>query len=368
MIKILYVIGTLDYCNGITSYAMNYYNMLYNEFQIDFAVHEYENKSSEYYNTIVSHGSKVFFMGPASKKNLILLPKKIKNIFKVNDYDIVHCHLLNLSPFYFFQAKRYGIKNRILHSHATKYAEKKSRVFRNKVLGFFGKRMSTCNIACSKKAGDFLFKHDKYFVINNGIVAEKYYFNTEKRKNYRSSRGLNGFVIGHIGRFSEQKNHLFLLKVFNAIYQKKNDIFLVLVGSGPLFDAVMSYAKKLECFNNIIFEGEVKNINDILSGFDLIVLPSLFEGFPVVSVEAQFNGLPVLMSSEITKECKLNSNVNFIDLDENKWIDAILKNCVNNEKRCEPSENMYEYDIKSCYKEFSNIYKTIYLNSKSKIK
>lgn len=362
MIKILYVIGTLDYCNGITSYAINYYNMLYKEFQIDFAVHETENKNSEYYSDIIAKGSKIFFMGNASKKNLISLPKKIKKILNDNKYDIVHCHLLNLSPFYFYECKKNGIINRVLHSHATKYAEKKSRILRNKILGSLGKKMSTCNIACSNKAGEFLFKHKEYFVINNGIVAEKYYFNKEKRNEYRNKRKLNGFVVGHIGRFSEQKNHIFLLNSFNSAYLKEKNIYLVLVGNGPLFESIKSYSKKLACFNNIIFEGEVSNVYDIISAFDLFVLPSLFEGFPVVSVEAQFNGVPLIMSSEITKECKLNDNVEFLNLNQEVWSNAII-NAVNlNAKRCSLSKKLENYDIKVCYKKLSNIYTSLVSN------
>lgn len=323
-IKILIVIGSLDYSNGITNYAINYYRKLdKNKFEIDFVVHDcIKNK---FYDLIIENGGKVFLLDNIKFSKLPQIYKEVKKIMQNKKYDIVHCHLLNIAFLYFGLAKKYGIQSRIIHSHATKYAEKKTRVFRNMILGKIGIKMSTSKFACSNLAGKFLYKNKKFVIINNAINIDKFSFKESVRNKIRKNLKINNeIVIGHIGRFSEQKNHKFLVDLLYELNSKSSKYKLVLLGDGHLFNDIVEYSKNKGVYDDICFIGNVDNPSDYYNVFDLFALPSLFEGLPVVGIEAQANGLPCIFSDTITKELELNKNVYFFPISEvSKWQEQI---------------------------------------------
>lgn len=321
-IRILMVIGSLDYANGITSYAMNYYRKINKKkFQIDFIVHDlFKNK---YYDLIRENGSNVYLLDCISVKRFPQFYRQIDEIMRTERYDIVHCHLLNISFLYFMLAKKNGIRTRIIHSHATKYAEKSSRVLRNMVLGKIGLRLSTDRFACSDMAGRFLYKNKEYTVINNAIDMQKFSFSNSKRDAIRAELNIGDeIVVGHIGRFSEQKNHRFLIDLLIRLKKIDKKYRLVLLGDGHLFDTIRKYAIEKGVDEDVCFVGNVDNPDDYYNAFDLFILPSLFEGLPVVGIEAQANGLPCLFANTITEELKYNDNVTFFPIDE-------IEDCVN---------------------------------------
>lgn len=326
-IKILIVIGSLDYSNGITNYAINYYRKLdKNKFEIDFIVHDcIKNK---FYDLINKNGGEVFLIDNITIRNLPKIYKDVEKIIKNKKYDVVHCHLLNISFLYFSLAKKYGIKTRIIHSHATKYAEKKTRVLRNMILGKIGINMSTTRFACSGLAGEFLYKNRKFVIINNAINIDKFLFEESIRNKIRKSFNIkNEVVIGHIGRFSEQKNHKFLIDLLYELNSNHIKYKLMLLGDGHLFNDIVEYSKNKGVYDDIYFIGNVDNPSDYYNAFDLFVLPSLFEGLPVVGIEAQANGLPCFFSDTITKELELNKNVCFLPINElNTWKEQIKNN------------------------------------------
>ena len=323
-IKILIVIGSLDYSNGITNYAMNYYKKIdKDKFEMDFIVHD--KVKNDFVDLIKENGNDIYFLDNISIRKMPIFYSEINKIMKAKKYDIIHCHLLNISFLYFDIAKKNNIKIRIIHSHASKYAEKKSRIFRNMILGKIGISLSTAKFACSKLAGEFLYKNKCYTIINNAIVIDKYRYNNEKRKKVRSDYNLNNeIVIGHIGRFSEQKNHIFLIDLLSELNKNKSNYKLMLLGNGHLMNEIINYSKQKGVYDDILFVGNVHNPYDYYNAFDIFVLPSLFEGLPVVGIEAQANGLPCLFADTITKEVTCNKNVNFLPLNEKeKWKELI---------------------------------------------
>ena len=353
-IKILMIIGTLDYSNGVTNYTINYLKKINKElFQVDFIVHD--NIKNNFYNTIVDCGGKVYFMDNISARKIPQFYKNIDEIMSKEKYDIVHCHLLNISFLYFILAKKYKIKIKIIHSHATKYAEKRSRILRNFLLGKIGLHLSNTKFACSNLAGKFLYKNKKYYLINNAIDINKYEFNKKKYEELRNKLKIsNKIVLGHIGRFSEQKNHMFLIDILAELNDEKYT--LVLLGSGHLVDSVKEYAKEKNVFNNIVFVGNVDNPYDYYNVFDYFLLPSFFEGLPVVGIEAQANGVPCIFSDTITKEVKCNNNIRFLSINSvDEWVKLIRNNEI--KRLNSPSTYLKEnYDIEMQVKKLENIY------------
>ena len=149
----------------------------------------------------------------------------------------------------------------------------------------------------------------------NLIKVEDFMFDIHLRRRCRKEFVLNdSFVVGHIGRFSKQKNHKFLLDVFLEIINYKPNSVLCLVGIGELEDEIKQYAVQLGIINKVIFCGIRRDVSHILMAMDVLVFPSFYEGMPNVVIEAQTTGLPCLVSDTVTEECKVTDKVEFLSL------------------------------------------------------
>lgn len=298
------------------SYVMNYYrNIDRDKVQFDFITHTKLDCSFE--NEILQNGGRVYKFPVFSMKNMPNLLQQIEEFFLEHPgYQIIHCHMANAAPFYFYIAKKYGVKHCILHSHQPSAADTITHKLRNIPLLYLGNRMATDRIACSKLAGDFLFRDKPFKIIRNAIDIKNFTFNPEKREKVRKELGLaNHFVIGHIGRLTAQKNQLFLLDVFNEISSRIPNALLILVGGGEDEDRLRKRVEELQLKAKVKFLGIRSDVNDLYQAFDFFLFPSLYEGLGIVLVEAQCAGLEVLTSREnIPQEVKLTNHLSFMSL------------------------------------------------------
>ena len=289
---------------------------------------------------IESYGGKVTIV--PSIKRYFKYKKALKTIFKREKYDIVHANMNALSFIPLSVAKKCSIPVRISHSHSTSHKKEGLRHIVKQLLRPFSKRYATHYFACSEKAGRWLygdkaFDSNKVTIINNAIDFEKYSFNEDVRKEIRNSLniGENQKVIGHIGRFMSQKNHVFLLEIFQELQKFNPNTVLLLVGNGERFDEIKNFVSN-KGIKNVIFTGSVPNTSAYYQAMDCFCLPSLYEGLPVVGVEAQANGLKCFFSSEITKEAAINKQTQFLDLASGakKWAEEINEFLIKDKLRC----------------------------------
>ncbi|WP_289127926.1 glycosyltransferase family 1 protein [uncultured Clostridium sp.] len=318
--RILIVTTTYIGMEGISSVIMNYYrNIDRKKVQFDFAIGEGIDKTIKL--EIENLGGKVYIL-PSRKKKTLKYIKELKKIAK-NKYEIAHVHGNSGTMYLDIHAlKSAGVKTRIAHSHNSTCSHK----FMHKLLKAHLNKEVTHGIACSKLAGDWIFDNS-YTVINNGIDISKFSFNKDIRESYKKELNLeNKFVIGHVGRFSYQKNHEFLLDIFKGVHDKQKDSILVLVGDGELRNEIEAKIDKLGLKDSVILLGKRKDVSEIMQMMDVFVMPSRHEGLPVVLVEAQASGLKAFVADTITTECKVTDNINFFSLDNIQiWIDSILE-------------------------------------------
>lgn len=367
-IKILYIINGLEKCNGITSYAMNYFkNIDENKIEIDFLICNrtgIDNIDNE--KIIHEKKSKVFYIDQISIRNFIRVLKNMKKFFKekAKDYDIIHCHLLNSGAFLLHYAKKYKIKHRILHSHVTKSADTKLKKIRNDLLIPIAIRNSTNFFACSDDAGKFIFRDKKYMVIKNAIIPDRFDYNEEKRKIIRNKMNIvDNYVYGNIGRLCPQKNQLFLLDIFKNIKQKQKNAKLIIIGNGPWKEKIDEKIKKLELADDVILLPSMENIEDMYQVFDMFLFPSNYEGLGIVLIEAQVSGLKCLVSNKVPKEAKITQEYKSEDISNTaeQWattaIDFANRPYTRNTKIQEVVDN--NYDIKTQAKRLEEIYMQI---------
>lgn len=328
MIRILQIVPSLNCCGGVENYIMNYYrNITDSEIKFDFVYHI--NSEPNFEEEIRNLGGNCMKMPVFSVKNYKKIKKEIINLFKNNKYDIVHCHMANAAFLYFKIAKKYGVKVRILHSHQASAADKFLHKIRNYPLLVIGKKRATNFVACSNLAGEFLFKNKTYKVINNAINTSKFSYSDDYRSEIRDRYNIDNdtIVFGHIGRFCNQKNQLFLLRIFSEFIKNKDNkkYKLMLVGDGELRVEIEKSISKYNINDYVILTGAINDTSKIYSALDLFILPSLYEGLPVVGVEAQYNGLKVLTSSNVTKELNFSGNVEYYELSDEIWVNTLNK-------------------------------------------
>ena len=190
----------------------------------------------------------------------------------------------------------------------------------------------------------------------NALTLENYAFKKEKREDIRRKINCNNLtVIGHIGRFTKQKNHDYLLKIFSEYLKINDGGILVLVGEGELQGEIRKKAELLNISEKIIFAGVRRDIPELMMAMDILVFPSFYEGMPNVVIEAQAAGLPCLISDKITKEVKLTDLVEFKSLKDqpSEWSDKINEMLERNFIRSEDHKfPKTEYDIEKTMEKF----------------
>ena len=306
--KILIVITTafVPY-GGLATVMMNYYRAMDKSgLKIDFA--STNEPPKELLNELRENGSNYYCLGNR-KKRLPQYLNCLKKLLKAEKYDVIHVNgnsttmAIELS-----MACKCGVQMRIAHVHTTKSMI--HNLFRKQFIKSY-----TFALAVSSEAGDLLYQDRPYIVLKNAIDTDKYRFDADIREKYRIQLKLqDSFVIGHIGKLYEAKNHSFLLNTFAEIRKKREDAKLLLVGDGHLRDALVKQCETLGITDAVVFAGMRSDVAQMLQAMDLFVFPSLYEGFPLAMLEAQASGLPCLVSDNVTKEAKCTSNVVYRNL------------------------------------------------------
>lgn len=126
--------------------------------------------------------------------------------------------------------------------------------------------------------GDWLFGENEFEIIPNGFHTELFEFDEEERKRVKKELDIEDkLVIGHIGRFNEQKNQEYLIKTFEQVAKVCGDAVLLLVGTGPNFNRVKGIIDNSLYKNQIILYGVTKETRAMYSAMDVFVLPSRYE-------------------------------------------------------------------------------------------
>ena len=315
---------------GVESVVMNYYRHIdRTKIQFDFICDE--DSTNIPYDEIEQLGGRVILVPPYQK--VFEYQKDLIKIFKDNNYKIVHSHLNTLSVFPLRAAKKAGVPVRIAHSHSTTNKKEWKKNLVKQILRPFSKVYATDYMCCSELAGRWLFGNKEYdkgnvYLLNNAIDLDKFKYDEQLRNKKRKELNIKDdtLVIGHVGRFVEQKNHRFLIDIFNEVHKQKENSILLLVGQGPLMQEMKEKAKNLGLENSVKFLGQRNDINELYQVFDVFCLPSLYEGLPVVGIEAQATGLLCVLSDDMTKETKVLNETEFLSLKQSAsvWAKIIL--------------------------------------------
>lgn len=349
-------VGMTHNLGGIETYLIEQFRHL-DKSKIDY---DFVNITGEYSicyeDEILASGSKIFKV-VSRHKNPLLHYWQWFNILLQNKgvYDVIVLNTNSLEyVFPLVLGKIFGIPVRVIHSHNSGF-ENKQGLARRLLVGMNKKLLAwsaNLRFACSQFAGQWMFKDNPYHVIYNAIDIHKYDADLIVREETRNALGLHTeLTLLHVGRFSYQKNHSFLLDIFKEVHVIQPDSALLLVGDTTEESEFLTEVKrKIKAYgleNVVRLLGRRDDVNKIMQAADVLVMPSFFEGLTVVGIEAQASDLPLLLSDTVTKELGLLPSTQFISLEAGPtaWAEAIVNSKQHNRQSRYEELKAAGYDI-----------------------
>ena len=363
MMRVLQMIGTLG-VGGAQTMIMNIYRHIdRSEMQFDFVL-SHTGPGHEYFvDEVRSMGGEIYTTPTFNGLNAAGIRRWWDEFFAAHpEYKVMHIHLTSYASIYIPVARKHGVKV-IVHSHNTSSGSGAMGAFKD-FMQLPLRRQADVMIACSAEAGEWLFGRDvrgkdNYYFLPNAIDLEKFRPDDAARDRYRREMGLEDtLVIGHVGRFSQQKNHPFLIELFAKLHEKRADSHLLLVGDGERMEQIRQLVEKLGLTDAVTMTGNRDDVPELLQTMDIIAFPSLWEGLPVTLVEAQAAGLPCVIADNISSDVDITPLVTRLPIDDPEiWAEELSKE----HPRQDVTEDIIRsgFDIKSSVEKISKLYLTL---------
>ncbi|MBR3245362.1 MAG: glycosyltransferase [Parasporobacterium sp.] len=292
----------------------------------------------------------------------------LRDFLANHHYDVAHIHSGSITALAYSarEASKAGIPKVIVHSHSSGAKENiKHRLVKAYAAPFFTK-YATNYCACSMEAAKWKFPRNvmiKAQIINNGIDVDYFAFDPYVRKDMRDQYGIDDdtLILGHVGRFTFEKNQAFLIQLLKTYKERYNrqHVKLVLIGDGPDKPRIIAKAQEYGLMSDVLFPTEYDKVRDYLQMFDIFLFPSLYEGLGIAAIEAQASGLPVIASTGVPLEMKHIEKVEYVSIaDKEQWCNAIesFKSIGRKDERSRFHGS--RFDIKETAKRIEKLYKS----------
>jgi glycosyltransferase EpsF len=363
MKKVLHIVYAMN-MGGIESWLISLYrNIDKTKIQFDFLV----NVQSEgiFDKEIKLLGGDIIYGG--SLKNIPMYYTTIKKLLEDKRYDAVHCHNIEGAGIALYLANKYDVKSRIFHSHNNFEQKLKNKSFfqraylkLNRILSLkYANRL----IAVSKNSGDSFYKEYKYNLVYLSIDFNKFK-NIDKNSLHKDNFGFkkSDIVIGHIGRFSYEKNHTLFVDIADKLIKKNTNYKFLLVGDGLLMQSIKEKVDLKNLNHYFTFAGIRQDIPNIMYDImDILLFPSISEGLGLVVVEAQASSLVTVCSKSIPNEAiVINNLVTKVSLDSSldNWTKTIEQQINKKSRKIENLEFMEQsqYNINTTISKLEKIW------------
>jgi glycosyltransferase involved in cell wall biosynthesis len=341
-IRILHVVGGMNR-GGIETWLMHVLRQLDRDrFQMDFMVHvahpcAYDDEIRQLGSQIIPCLSPAHPLRYATNFHRLLREQ--------GSYDIIHSHVHHFSGYVLKLAQAGAVPVRIAHSH-TDISGLPSQTWRRslyfKLMKAWIKRYATIGFGVSQPAAASLFgeawRTDPRWQILAGGIDLTPFRSSDRGSTIRAELNLpaDAFIVGHVGRFVEPKNHDFILEIAAQITQHEPKLYLLLVGDGPLRPLIEQKVEERSLKERVIFTGSRPDIPQLMHAMDVFLFPSFYEGLGLALVEAQAAGLPCVISDVIPQEADVvKPLIQRLSLTQpaSQWAEAVLtQRCIQLQK------------------------------------
>jgi len=329
MKRLLCLLSSMN-TGGAETFLMKVYRCLdRSKYQMDFCVHVAEH--CDYEDEILQLGGR-FFRIPSKSSDANRFQKQLFQLIRDNQYQNVLKITSNAAGFWDLKiAKKAGAIHTVARSSNSEDGgglkqQVAHRLGRILWMRYVDVMLAPSDLAARYTFGAKAFQDGRVQLLNNGLDLDCFHFLPEERAKLRAELGAgeNTPVLGHVGRFNPQKNHKFLIRVFEAFHSKDPNALLVLVGVGDLEAEIRQQVLQAGLSNYVRFMGLRQDIPALLSAFDVFVFPSLYEGMPNTVIEAQACALPCVLSNQITSQANLSGRLRYMPLTEPEaWANEI---------------------------------------------
>lgn len=307
------------------------------------------NNNSILYKTLLDHGVRVYILYqiqqnkppflPAgifykiiNKLYIILFAKiMIRFILKQEKPAVIHFHLATAS--YFKCAA--GLNCRLFYTYHTdieRYIKSYGNSWKKTMIKYTGKKNLITFVLNSKMKEDVcrLISNKNVYLLPNSIDIKEFKKKTYVREEFLKKVNLpsESFLLGHIARLNEVKNHKKSISVFSEISMRRQNAYLLLIGAGSseYKQKLMEMSVNYGVGKRVIFLGERSDIAELVSIMDAAMLPSLNEGFPLTALEYQAHNIRSVFSLAVPESVICNANCFRISTEEpdQVWADYLL--------------------------------------------
>ena len=217
--------------------------------------------------------------------------KAIKETAKDRYFDLLHAHSRRGADTYTAIAARQTripaiLTRRVINVENNFIAGPKFRSF---------KKVVAVSEAVERSLKRQRVNADRRMTIHDGIILENY---TEQysRQHLLEEFGLpeNAFIIGNVGRFTENKGQLSLLEAFTLIYKKYPQAHLILFGEGEMLDDLLHYVSQHQLSERVHFAGFRLDMPKWYGALQVVVHTAMLEALSVALLEAGASGVPLI--------------------------------------------------------------------------
>ena len=322
---------------GISSLIINLIENKAQDFTFDTMAFSYKN-GDHFVKTVSNQGGKCFVMPRPRMDGYRAFRSFVNKVLEETRYDAVHCHISGWMILPFAKAARKkNVNTFVIHAHSTIYDNRISRIaLVNRLNKRINYKYATQYMICSDMAGEYIFGK-KYIqkketkLVPNGM-RESYYAQQllpDERASFNEEFSIpqGAIVFAHVGRFAEQKNHEFIIKIAEELSQKNINYVLLFCGVGERLDEIKTLVEKTDFADKIRFLGHRLDVPKIMQYSDCMILPSFYEGLPTVAIECQASATHILCSETITPQCDMGLGLlEFLPIDSAKlWGEKIIE-------------------------------------------
>ena len=327
--RLLCIVSNMD-AGGAETFLMKMYRQLdRTRYQMDFVVSG--DKRGYYEDEIDGLGGRVFRITRKTKDFSAYRHELFDAVREDGCPSVLRIGSDAFSALDLWIAKKAGARKLSMRSSNASHGKGKMGTLVQKVIRRPLTSVADVKIAPSDLAAEYTFgpkavKNGEVHYLKNALDLNAYTYSTEKRLAIRKEFGIKdkAFVVGHVGRFAKQKNHLFLINAFYELVKINPEARLILVGKGELEKEIRAKVEELGLVDAVCFTGVRSDIPALLSAFDVFALPSLYEGMPNVVIEAQAAGLPCLVADSVTKQANVTGLVEYLSTSNSSlWANSL---------------------------------------------